>query len=51
MNPLSVSRQRNQRLIFRRDAAHANFSVEIQLKIHYNIAGAAMPCLAGICPN
>lgn len=27
------------------------FSVEIQLKIHYNIAGAAMPCLAGICPN
>lgn len=36
---------------FRRDAAHANFSVEIQLKIHYNIAGAAMPCLAGICPN
>lgn len=37
--------------IFRRDAAHANFSVEIQLKIHYNIAGAAMPCLAGICPN
>ena len=32
-------------------AAHANFSVEIQLKIHYNIAGAAMPCLAGICPN
>lgn len=36
---------------FRRNAAHANFSVEIQLKIHYNIAGAAMPCLAGICPN